>query len=1144
MKTSMIKKSLFALLTMFCSAGAWAQLPAPGQQEVTDYVEDFSGANSNLSVMPSGWMVQGTGSWSKKTGTPAAIGYQQANTENPPTRFIVTPMVKGTVSFQAIKSSYTASSTNVDVYACTSEGGKFIVGDKLHSFMPTSSGFPTAATTFEVTDYTYLAIRISQAYIGVFTASYAKIEVPEYHYLDVTGVAYDYTTDKNIVVGDDGKGEFAAKITVKNNGNVALEAEEIGKALTLSASSGTFAFDPSTLDGMVTEGLAVGASAELTYTGKVSLKNGKASGTDKLKVTTSIPSGSTASAVGEMFGVAAAVAEVAVLTTSGELNAAAFDFGLVNGSKTATLTIQNNGFAALNVTNITTTVPGLTFDKTSFSVSEGGGTEEVTMTLTGATGKHEGKITVFSNASTPEYTPSKTISGIVIAEGGMMEDFSGAAPGWIIETGSNWAINAGCANNTSDGSSQKYLISPKLTFAENDQLVVSAMPNSQYSTFIKVLTSTDRMNWTVVNLIGSNTGKAPSFSGRQIDWVNKTAYSAYAIPMAAGEYYVAFQSGNSRMNLVAGGALAEVGGNDIYIADYSVECPEAMANHPIAASITYKNVATAATGAYQVKLMDGETVLESKDMESLAAGASATVDFSYLPTAAGTMNISIQVAIGDDYMAQSPVTELVIAKETAGGSVLVGSRTSSASTMPIQTYGSSQIQAEWIWTKSSMKGTIAPGTKISSFSLPYFCTGSDITGRDLKIYMMNTDATSIGSSYTSTTGVTPVLSNSNYTLAKGGTSSAHALLTFELDTPFEYTGGNIRVIFIATGSNAYYTFNWETYTEFDEATYSYKMMALTTDKNRSTSRKSDIPVGYLNYVLPSSTLAGVLTTDGTAPAADKTVVLNSNEGVTYTGTTDAEGNYSVEVIQNDKKFAVSVGDYTYPLYVSVEKDKVLDLNLGDNACQINPDEDLAVAKAGTCNVTLKRTFSAGQYYTICLPFDAAVSAFGTGAKVFAFASAEQVEDICTLKFSPRDAISANTPYILYIGEETACPLFEDVELVAATPEQVESAGVTFNGNYVAGFDMADKYGIASVDGSCKIVKGVNGASLIATGAYLDIYVAQGVKVEVTGFDEATGIEEVDGSENLQPSIVNLQGIKVGKGYKGIVISKEKKFIIK
>lgn len=113
----------------------------------------------------------------------------------------------------------------------------------------------------------------------------------------------------------------------------------------------------------------------------------------------------------------------------------------------------------------------------------------------------------------------------------------------------------------------------------------------------------------------------------------------------------------------------------------------------------------------------------------------------------------------------------------------------------------------------------------------------------------------------------------------------------------------------------------------------------------------------------------------------------------------------------------------------------------------------SIGNTGSAEVHLKRTFSAGSWNSLCVPFaisEAEVKAqFGNDAKVAAFTGATAT----TLQFSSCTGIEAGVPYLVYIPEGATQTkfTFKGVKAFASQPIDVEQGSTnektTFHGYF-------------------------------------------------------------------------------------------------
>lgn len=200
--------------------------------------------------------------------------------------------------------------------------------------------------------------------------------------------------------------------------------------------------------------------------------------------------------------------------------------------------------------------------------------------------------------------------------------------------------------------------------------------------------------------------------------------------------------------------------------------------------------------------------------------------------------------------------------------------------------------------------------------------------------------------------------------------------------------------------------------------------------------------------------------------------------------------------------------------------------------------------AGTFNVSMTRTFNVG-WNTICLPFTMSAeqmeAAFGAEAKAYAFDNFAGG----ILSFQKVTALTAATPYLLYLPDAVSSTLAIADAVVSNTAAQtVTKGGVDFVGTYapIAAPGMEGMWGVTAAG---KIGKGNATAFINGFRAYFSGSLA-GARMAFFGDDETTGVQELKNSriEELK-SYYDLQGRKVEYLKKGqLYIKNGKKTVIK
>lgn len=197
------------------------------------------------------------------------------------------------------------------------------------------------------------------------------------------------------------------------------------------------------------------------------------------------------------------------------------------------------------------------------------------------------------------------------------------------------------------------------------------------------------------------------------------------------------------------------------------------------------------------------------------------------------------------------------------------------------------------------------------------------------------------------------------------------------------------------------------------------------------------------------------------------------------------------------------------------------------------------------DVEFARAFSAG-WNSICLPFNATVSSIDSGAELFEFTGGDNSKVVVTKKDG--GAMVAGTPYLVKMGSaKSENTTFTNVT-VSATTAGCTSAfgGVTFHGNYTAGMNMENNYGVAYDSSAWKIMKGGSGSKLPAFCAYFTGTPAASSR----GFsiEEGDGTTGIDAFENVEVEetgpVYNLMGQQITTPRKGLYIKNGKKYLAK
>jgi hypothetical protein len=202
------------------------------------------------------------------------------------------------------------------------------------------------------------------------------------------------------------------------------------------------------------------------------------------------------------------------------------------------------------------------------------------------------------------------------------------------------------------------------------------------------------------------------------------------------------------------------------------------------------------------------------------------------------------------------------------------------------------------------------------------------------------------------------------------------------------------------------------------------------------------------------------------------------------------------------------------------------------------------------NVTLKRTFSAGKWNTIALPFELSdaetKAAFGDDAQVATYSETvfenDKNSSTVTFDIASDAAIKANTPVLLKTSTDETTFTF-DGKAIKAGEAKAEGANFDFVGTYAATTTIAKgDYFI----GNNQLWRSEGATTIKGTRAYLKAK-NDNPEARIAGFvvnDEVTAIEGLTVENSNNAALYNLNGQRISTPKKGLYIREGKKFVVK
>lgn len=218
---------------------------------------------------------------------------------------------------------------------------------------------------------------------------------------------------------------------------------------------------------------------------------------------------------------------------------------------------------------------------------------------------------------------------------------------------------------------------------------------------------------------------------------------------------------------------------------------------------------------------------------------------------------------------------------------------------------------------------------------------------------------------------------------------------------------------------------------------------------------------------------------------------------------------------------------------------------------VNTESPFAIAASTGSNVSYDRNFTQGQPCTVCLPFALTAEELANVGKAYTLSAVSS----SMATFTPVAAIEAYKPYLLIPSADGK--LLEEISAakdIADVPDEAKtsvSGGYSFVGTLQAETsvkkDGMEVYGFSASEG--KFVHASDKASIDAFRAYISVpstalSTAASRSIDLD-FGGTTGINEIQNAQSSSAQATyDVAGKRVGKNYKGVVVSNGKKKIQK
>lgn len=587
---------------------------------------------------------------------------------------------------------------------------------------------------------------------------------------------------------------------------------------------------------------------------------------------------------------------------------------------------------------------------------------------------------------------------------------------------------------------------------------------------------------------------------------------------------------------------------------------QAMQNNPVAMSLSVHNYAMQPEAADEYTLtaiVNGEEFPVASTVKipvnTAFEDAATEIPFSVRYHTAGTFPVQLRLTIGSQTLT-SEAKNVKFTEEVASSGKQVGDVLNNSGRAPFYFYYKNS-EIVMLFTANDLG--LNPGDQISAITFKGYYTTTNKKFKLKAFYEWTDDQiqSQPASGMYHTDGMTQIINDENprtWATQMGTKDNTVDMVTFEFAEPLVYEAGKSLRLVTSHEAKDY----------ISDSAYGFEQTNITGQAYRhynddpktfaSTSwSKVNLPVMYLTLKVEPTKLSGKVT-DGDAAAAGAVVTLVSTDGdnVRYTATTDAEGNYSMNVIQNQRNYDVTVvdanGKEDFAEDCKFDGTSNLDLSLAD---VVVVDNSKGAAHTDVEGAVVKFNFNlpAGKS-AIVLPVDLtaeeAKALFGADVEINEFEQTTFAGQDLYLIFKAVNAIQAGKPYMISLSSDVASTLRLRAKDVKSELPVVKDERAEVNGTYVA---KEKEAGLFTLEDGTFVTDNPNARMASQIAPYsafvkiLDPYFTN-IKYSV---GIPSGVEVIEADDiDADAEIYNLQGIRVKNPTPGIYIVNGEKVYLK
>ena len=585
------------------------------------------------------------------------------------------------------------------------------------------------------------------------------------------------------------------------------------------------------------------------------------------------------------------------------------------------------------------------------------------------------------------------------------------------------------------------MITPLLEVAEGDVLAFDAARMSSKGVKVEVLYSTDRTNWRLLRTLATDAENADDLISSEKSFSYSCAPTRYILNnIPVGQGYVAFRPvtdeayrGAFVIDNIIGCKLAEKTLDVVFVSSRSDL--EGSVNNKFNASMTVRNLMTAPVeaGSYAANLYLNDQLIGNAEAIAINGPAytgngfrptnDTTIDFSFTPhSQVVDGKLYMEIVFADGSKLASDTVTINITAETYSENLQIGGEYNKSIFYGPVCFYYKKSESQNIYTPAELNG-LTPGSKINSITVKGYNTNQGNPAPfNVKVWMTHTNEASFENTGDADSPVFTPHSTDTMTCVyegvieatKVGSSLDRAeVFTINLAEPFVYQGGNLEFCFSSEG-NSYASTNFEMATcSADQSITRYTDSGEITEKSFGRPATGfNIPILYLGVEAEPRTISGKVTDAASSEPIADIEVKAVNGDVVYSATTDAEGNYSMPIIQDRLAYTVSV---VLPGYFPFVKENVS-----------------TKSEAQVINIELSKAI--GPYITESSIDEKGMvnHAVNASAKVSNYTAADIAEGSYTAKFIVGDSVVCEQPAVAIAMGESADFNFAFTPHVAGT----------------------------------------------------------------------------------------------------------------